>query len=142
MNDSRYQRPRDSRRQIRGLFLLAALYNRGVGALFLFAPLYLFEQNGVTPPNHPAYVQLPALYMLLFAIAFLHVAWRPRRARLLIPYGAASKLLFAALVLAYLFAGGVPSMWLPMAFIDFSFSVLMLAAWRELDQSSKSVPSS
>ena len=62
---------------IRGLFLLAALYDGVLGVWFLVAPGHPFELFEVAPPNHMAYVQFPAALLLIFGLMFLSIAWNP-----------------------------------------------------------------
>jgi hypothetical protein len=42
---------------IKALFIVSAIYDGLLGAAFLFASGSLFQWFGVTPPNHPGYVQ-------------------------------------------------------------------------------------
>ena len=55
---------------IKPFFLLAAAYDGVLGIAFIIAPGSIFAMYGVEPPNHMAYVQFPAMLLILFAIMF------------------------------------------------------------------------
>ena len=77
---------------IRPFFLLAAAYDGVLGIAFILAPASIFAMYGVEPPNHMAYVQCPALLLILFAIMFYRIAMDPVRNRDLILYGCGLKI--------------------------------------------------
>ena len=52
---------------VKGLFLVAAIYDGVLGILFLFKPGLAFELFEVVPPNHFGYVQFSAILLLIFA---------------------------------------------------------------------------
>lgn len=115
---------------IRPLFLVAALYDGVLGAASVAVPLTLFALFGVTPPNHVGYVQFPALLLLIFAAMFLRIAADPVANRGLMPYGISLKVVYSGLVFFHQATGGVPSMWVPWAWIDLMFLMLFVAAYR------------
>lgn len=100
-------------------FLAAAVYEGVLGVIFTFMPLTAFARFGVTPPNHPGYVQFPALLLIIFTLMFLAVARNPGEYRCLIPYGILLKAAYSGLVFFYWFTTGVPGLWKPFAVIDF-----------------------
>lgn len=114
------------------LFVLAALYDGLLGLAFLFAPMAIFAFYGVEPPNHPAYVQFPALLLLIFAAMFWVIARHPAKNHGLIPYGIALKASYAGLAFWHEISSGIPSMWLPWAWADLVFLLLFLASWFNL----------
>jgi len=118
--------------QIKGLFVLAALYDGllGVVALLFAHPLYQWFE--VEPPNHDGYVQFPALLLLVFAAIFLKIARDPVRFADLIPYGLGLKGAYCAVVFWHQLTGEIPSMWLPWAWMDLAFLVLFIVAHRSL----------
>ena len=84
----RYERlPSIHEALLKPFFILAALYDAILGIAFLFFSAAIFQAFGVTPPNHLAYVQFPALLLLVFAAMFYRVATDPVRNRELILYG-------------------------------------------------------
>lgn len=111
------------------LFVIAALYDGVLGLAFLFAPMALFAAYGVEPPNHPAYVQFPALLLLIFAVMFLAIARDPLKNRQLIPYGIALKASYAGLAFWHETTRGIPGMWIPWAWADLVFMVVFAYAW-------------
>lgn len=119
-------------RWIRPFFVVSALYDGILGVAFLFAWAAVFRHYGVTPPNHPAYVQFPALLLLIFAAMFLRIARNPRANRDLIWYGMALKIAYAGTTFWYWFTASIPAMWLPFAVADLAFLALFFIAWNGL----------
>ena len=117
---------------IKPLFLIAALYDGVLGIAFVIAPGAIFAMYGVEPPNHMAYVQFPALLLILFAIMFWRVAMDPVRNRDLILYGCGLKVAYCGLAFWYEITTGVPSMWIPWAWADLVFLLLFVLSWRRL----------
>jgi hypothetical protein len=109
---------------IRALYVLAALYDGVLGVAFLFAPGKVFALFGVTPPNHFAYVQFPALLLLVFSALFLQISLNPIENRALIPYGMGLKVSYVGTVFFYSITKGIPHMWIPWAWADLAFLVL------------------
>jgi hypothetical protein len=105
-------------RAISILFLLTALYDGGLGVVFLVAPSAVFAWSGTTPPNHVGYVQFPAALLIVFALMFLAVARDPVKHRDLMVYGMLLKASYCGLAFWYWFSTGIPAMWKPFAVID------------------------
>ena len=114
---------------IRGLFVVAALYDGILGVAFLVAAPALFARLGIAAPNHWGYVHFPALLLLIFAAAFIAVALRPVANRNLIPYGVGLKFAYCGTVFYHWAAGGLPGAWKPFAFIDLVFVGLFVWAY-------------
>ena len=76
---------------VKGLFIIAAIYDGVLGLLFLFAPGLAFEVFEVVPPNHFGYVQFPAILLLIFAAMFYRVAMDPVASRFIMLYGVVLK---------------------------------------------------
>jgi len=117
---------------VKPLFILAAIYDGILGLAFLIVPAQIFAMYGVTPPNHMAYIQFPALLLLVFAAMFFRIAADPQGRRELIPYGCGLKLAYCLTALLYEITTGIPSMWMPWAWADLVFLALFLAAWQRL----------
>jgi hypothetical protein len=117
---------------IKPLFVIAAVYDGVLGLVFLFFPLWVFSIHGVEPPNHLAYIQFPALLLLIFAAIFFRIASNPKRYRDLIPYGIALKASYAGLAFLYEMTEGIPFMWIPWAWADLAFLFAFFAAWNKL----------
>ena len=114
---------------VKGLFIIAAIYDGVLGLLFLFAPALAFEVFEVVPPNHFGYVQFPAILLLIFAAMFYRVAMDPVANRFIMLYGVALKTGYSGLVFYYMLTTGVPQMWVPWAWADLVFLVLFLLSW-------------
>ena len=114
---------------VKGLFIIAAIYDGLLGLLFLFAPALAFEVFEVVPPNHFGYVQFPAILLLIFAAMFYRVAMDPVANRFIMLYGVALKTGYSGLVFYYMLTTGVPQMWVPWAWADLVFLVLFLLSW-------------
>lgn len=112
---------------LRILFLVAAAYDGLLGLVFVLAPRAVFDWAGVTPPNHPGYVQFPALLLILFAWMFVNVARRPAANRHLIVYGMGLKLSYCGVIFYHWTTAGLPYLWKPFAVADLVF--LLLFAW-------------
>jgi len=110
------------------LFASAAIYDGGLGLLFIVAPGYPFRLFDVTPPNHWGYVQFPAALLIIFALMFVAVARDPLGSRNLIPYGILLKLAYCGVVFYHWFATDIPGMWKPLAVIDLVMGALFVWA--------------
>ena len=117
---------------IKPFFIISALYDGILGIAFLFFWGAIFQGFGVEPPNHPAYVQFPALLLLIFAAMFFRIANDPIRNRELILYGVGLKVAYSGTAFWYQLTGGIPFMWIPWAWADLVFIVLFLVAWNKL----------
>jgi len=113
----------------RVLFVVAALYEGVLGLAFLIFPAWVFSLHHVEPPNHLAYVQFPALLLLVFAVMFFRIAADPVARRELILYGCGLKVSYCAMTFWYQMTRGIPSMWIPWAWADLLFLVLFVLAW-------------
>jgi hypothetical protein len=113
---------------VRALFIVGGLYDGVLGLAFLLAGPAIFNHFGVAPPNHPGYVQFPALLLLVFAWMFFAVAANPYANRNLILYGILLKLSYSGVVIYYWVTSGVPDMWKPFAPIDLVFAALFIWA--------------
>jgi hypothetical protein len=121
---------------IKPFFVVAGLYDGLLGIAFLFFSGAIFQRFSVEPPSHPAYVQFPALLLLIFAAMFFRIARDPAMNRDLILYGVALKVAYSGTTFWYQLAGGIPFMWVPWAWADLAFLVVFLLAWKSLGQAS------
>ena len=117
---------------IKPFFVIAALYDGLLGLAFLLFPLWLFSLHGVEPPNHVAYVQFPALLLMIFAAMFFQISSDPKKYLTLIPYGIALKASYSGLVFWYEMTEGISFMWVPWAWADLVFLFVFLFVWRKL----------
>lgn len=122
---------------IRVLFVVAGIYESVLGLAFLAFPTWVFSLHHVEPPNHLAYIQFPALLLLVFSVMFFRIAANPVARRELILYGCGLKISYCSMTFWYQVTHGIPSMWIPWAWADLAFLVLFVLArqcLRPLDQ--------
>lgn len=119
-------------RTVRVLFVVSALYDGLLGAVFLLAGESLFQRFGVTPPNHPGYVQFPAALLIVFALMFAAIAVKPLKNRNLIPYGILLKVSYCSVISFHWLTDGIPGMWKPFCFYDIVFIAAFGWAWMAL----------
>jgi len=118
-----------ARHGMAALLLSAAAYDGLLGAAFLFAGSRVFDACGVTPPNHPGYIQFPAALLIVFAAMFGVLARDPVRHRILIPFGMLLKASYVGVVLFHWLGAGLPALWKPFCIADLAFLVLFAWAW-------------
>ena len=118
-----------SHKWIKAVFFASAVYDGVLGLGFLFCAHCIFGYFGVTLPNHMAYVQFPALLLIIFAIMFFQISRDPVRYRDYMLYGMGLKVAYIGIVLGYHWTSGIPSMWLPWAYIDIVFLIAFILAW-------------
>lgn len=114
------------------LFIIAAVYDGLLGLVGLFGTGLLFQWFGVTPPNHPGYVQFPGALLIVFALMFVVVARNPAKNRDLISYGMLLKVSYCGVVFYHWATAGIPDMWKPFAVFDLVFLVLFAWAFARL----------
>ena len=119
---------------IKPFYIISGLYDGVLGLAFLIAPGAILAMYAVDPPNHMAYVQFPALLLILFGIMFFRIAMDPVKNRDLILYGCGLKVSYCSMVFYYMSTTGVPAMWVPWAYADLVFLVLFIITWRGLGQ--------
>ena len=111
-------------------FLIGGIYDAVLGLAFLLFAGRIYEMGGVPPPNHPGYVQFPALLLVIFGWMFLRISSDPVRHRDQMLYGVGLKVAYCAVVFGHWASGGVPAIWKPFAWADLVFLGLFVAAWR------------
>jgi hypothetical protein len=117
---------------IRPLFVVAGIYDLVLGLAYLVLFRSVFGWFAVTLPNHPAYLQLNALFVVIFGLGFLLVAQDPVRNRDIIRLGVLLKVAYAGIVFIYAALGNMPSMWIPWAVCDVFFAAAFLLALRSI----------
>jgi hypothetical protein len=127
-------------RFIKALFVIAALYDGALGAIFLIAPQWVYRVADITPPNHWAYIQFPAALLLIFGLMFAAIAAHPLENRKLIPYGVLLKLAYCGIALAYWVTADIPNLWKPFAIIDILMGFLFLWSYQHLGSRQAGVP--
>ena len=117
---------------IRPYLLVLAIYDTVLGILFLIAYEAIYAAFGVTPPNHPAYVQFGAANVVIIGIGFWLAARAPERNRDILKLGFLTKIAYAGIVFGYLLRGMMPGMWVPFAWIDLVMAIGLVAALRAI----------
>ena len=117
---------------IRILFAVAAVYDFGVGLVFLVCGPALFEWANIPAPTHWAYVQFASLMLMIFGLMFAAVAVDPVAQRALIRYGLLLKLSYCGLVGYYWITSEVPMLFKPFALIDALMYILFLVSYLKL----------
>ena len=116
---------------VRLLFMIAGLYDFGIGLVFLLFGSQLFDSAGVPQPNHWGYIQFGSLLLVVFGTMFFAVAYDPVANRNLIPYGMLLKLSYTGLVTYYWVTTDCPMLFKPFAVIDGVMFVLFFLAYRK-----------
>ena len=122
---------------IRGIFVVAGLYDGLVGVAFLLAAPMLYAKLNIPPPNHWAYIHFISLLLIIFGLMFLAVAANPLRNANLILFGILLKFAYFGTVFYHWWAGGIPNLWKPFAFIDVACAVVFVWAYAVLRQKNR-----
>jgi len=126
-------------KSIKTLYIVAGLYDGILGIAFFLMPAQIFAFYHVTPPNHLAYVQFPALLLMVFAVIFFRIAANPIRNRDQILYGCGLKISYCLMAFGYQITEGIPSMWIPWAWFDLAFLFLFITSWSSLAKQEQAV---
>ena len=102
-------------RGFRPFFLFAACYDAVLGLLFFlwYEPIYAWQ--GITLPNHPGYVQLPALFIAIMGLADYYVFRDMVRNRDLVKIRVLMKLAYSLLCFYHYVFGSLPQLWVIVA---------------------------
>ncbi len=123
---------------IKKFYVIAGVYDGILGLAFLMFPVKIFSYCEVTPPNHMAYVQFPAMLLIVFSGMFFKIASDPVKYRLFIPAGCGLKISYCSMAFYYQITSTIPSMWIPWAWIDLLFLILFILSWKQIGQLSSS----
>ncbi len=108
----------------RTFFLVAALYDLVLGAVFVVVGEPILTAIGMALPPHIAYVQLVAVFIFVQGLSYW-LAYRDPFANLgLVRVGVAYKAAYSGLALYYLVIGQLPSVFfIPWAVVDLLFLI-------------------
>lgn len=123
-----------SLRFYRQFFLFAAIYDGLLGLVFFLFYPRIYTLFGITPPNHPGYVQLPALFIAIMGLADYYVYRDMIRNRDLVKIRILMKLAYSLSCFYHFFFGSLPSLWVNIAVFNVVFIapyVLFLRATTE-----------
>lgn len=115
---------------IKRLFLIASLYDVILGLIFGLFFGAIYTAFGITAPNHAAYIQLPAFFIVIFGVGFYLVYRDPLRHRGIMLLGILMKANFSLIVFGHMLFGSIPNLYLPWAIFDGLFCILFLIAYR------------
>ncbi len=110
----------------RVFFLGAAAWNELLGLAFFVGYRQIYARFGIPLPNHPAYVQLPALWLAILGLADHLVARDLVRNRDLVTIRILMKLAFSAVCFYYFMQGTLSGLWLVMAWGNVVFLIPQL----------------
>jgi len=127
---------------IRLVFVLGGLYDLLAGIVFLLFANAIYHRAGITFPSHPAYVQLPAVVIMVFGAMFFQIAYDPKANRNMMPYALAFKASYCLVILSHAVAHNMPFLLLPFAWADIVFFVLFAAAYRATGANPEAMPAS
>ena len=103
-------------------FLVAALYDMVLGALFVVAGESILRAIGMALPPHVAYIELAAIFIFIQGLGYWLVYRDPWANLGLVRMGVAYKAGYAGLAFYYLAIGKLPSLFfIPWAIIDVLF---------------------
>ena len=107
----------------RKFFLFAAIYDALLGLSFFLFYERIYARFVITPPNHPGYVQLPAIFIAIMGLADYYVYLDIDRNRDTIKIRTLMKLAFSLLCFYHYFFGSLPTMWMNIAMFNFVFII-------------------
>lgn len=128
-----------SLRFYRGVFLVAALYDLVIGAVFLFLYPWVYGLMGIGLPAEPAYLQTSAAFVLVQGIMYVLIYLHLERNRDLILIGAIYKAAYAVISLYHFGVGDLPhSLFAVFGFLDIGFLVLFILCLRTISGAGRS----
>ena len=108
----------------RTFFMVAALYDLILGAVFFAFGEQIIEAIGMDLPPNIAYIQIAAVFIFVQGLSYWFVYRDPPRNLGLVRVGIAYKLAYIGLAAYYLVIGDLPSVFfIPWAVIDVAFLI-------------------
>lgn len=114
---------------VRTVFLLTAIFNFVLAIAYGLFYKAIYHWADVELPNHPVYMQLPAVFIFLFGIGMLFVVYDPLGNRPIMLLGALMKTGYATVILGNFFFNTMPVMYVVYASCDLTHAVFFLAAY-------------
>ena len=105
----------------RKFFLFAAIYDGLLGLVFFLFYPRIYAWFGITLPNHPGYVQLPALFIAIMGLADYYVYRDMMRNRDIVKIRILMKLAYSLSCFYHYFFGSLPTLWVNIAVFNFVF---------------------
>lgn len=110
----------------RGLFFVAGLYDVVLGAFFFLFYVQTYNYFGITLPNHPEYVQAPALFIVILGVMFFYVYKRMYRNIDLVKVGILAKIAYSGLAFYHYYFTYLPGVFMIFAWCDLIFMILFI----------------
>ena len=110
----------------RGLFLVAGLYDLVLGAIFFLFYVPLYGYFGITLPNHPEYVQAPALFIVILGIMFFYIYRNMYKNVDMVKIGILSKATYSGLAFYHYYLTSLPVIFVVFAWFDLAFLILFV----------------
>ena len=107
----------------RKFFLFAAIYDGLLGLAFFVCYPQIYAWCGITLPNHPGYVQLPALFIAIMGLADYYVYRDIMRNRDMVKIRILMKLAYSLSCFYHYLFGSIPMLWVNIAVFNFVFLV-------------------
>ncbi len=91
-------------------YVLVATAIMNLGGSFIFAPPILnhYDMLGFPQNTHPLYLWIISIWILIFGVGYLWLAFTAKSEPLFIAVAAAAKLVFAVLFFAFYLVGDLP----------------------------------
>lgn len=107
----------------RKFFLFAAVYDAFLGLGFFLFYERIYSWFVIALPNHPGYVQLPAIFIAIMGLADYFVYLDMARNRDIVKIRILMKLAYSLLCFYHYFFGSLPSLWMNIAVFNVVFIV-------------------
>lgn len=117
----------------RGLYLVAALYDLILGAVFLLFYKPLMETFEIPIPSNPAYLSGSAMFIFLFGILLFLIFLKPEGSKRMVIYSVLMKIGYTGVVVYYLITRGFDFVEWPFLLfggLDILFALLFLESLR------------
>jgi len=113
----------------KSMFLIAGIWNIGLGLIImLFYPI-LFPLMGITMPNSSMWIQATLLLVIVFGVAFIFVSLNPEDNKSIVRIGAIEKIAFFILFYWYATNGSPLTLFVNpiLFFTTLNLNILMIA---------------
>lgn len=110
----------------KSLFLVAGLYDFILGLIFFLFYVSIYKYFGITLPNHPEYVQAPALFIAILGIMFFYVYRNMYKNVDMVKIGILSKAAYSGLAFYHYFFTSLPVIFVIFAWFDLAFLILFV----------------
>lgn len=110
----------------KGLFLVAGLYDFILGLMFFLFYIQIYNFFGINLPNHPEYIQAPAIFIVVLGVMFFYVFKNMYRNADLVKVGALSKIAYSGLTFYHYYFADLHWIFALFAWFDILFLILFI----------------